>query len=150
MRDLETKLPEFEKRGVGVVAISSDSRDRGEKAKADWGLANLRVGYGFDLEAARGWGLYVSSGRGPTSAGVDEPALFFEPGLFLIRPDRTLYFASVQTMPLCAPPLRRRPVRHGFRDRHLIAFRGTNETGRSVGDTKAGSIEALIKSAVGH
>jgi len=99
MKELEAKLPEFEKRGVGVIAISSDSRDRSEKAKADWGLTNLRVGYGLDLEAARAWGLYVSSGSGRTSAGVDEPALFSEPGLFLIRPDHTLYFASVQTMP---------------------------------------------------
>lgn len=103
MRDLEAKLPEFEKRGVGVVAISSDGRERGERAKAEWGLSALRIGYGFDLGAARTWGLYVSSGRGPTSAGVDEPAFFSEPGLFLIRPDRTLYFASVQTMPFARP-----------------------------------------------
>ena len=103
MRDLEAKLPDFEKRGVGVIAISSDNRERGEKTKADWGLSSLRVGYGLELEAARAWGLYISSGKGPTSAGVDEPALFSEPGLFLIRPDRTLYFASVQTMPFARP-----------------------------------------------
>ena len=82
VRDLEAKLPEFEKRGVGVVAISSNGHERGEKAKAEWGLSNLRVGYGLDLEAARSWGLYISSGRGPTYAGVDEPTLFSEPGLF--------------------------------------------------------------------
>ena len=38
-----------------------------------------------------------------TSAGVEEPALFSEPGLFLVLPDRTLYFASVQTMPFARP-----------------------------------------------
>jgi len=27
----------------------------------------------------------------------------YEPGLFLVRPDRTLYFASVQTMPVARP-----------------------------------------------
>lgn len=103
LKDIEAKLPEFGQRGVGVVAISSDSRDRGEKAKAEWGLPNLRVGYGLPLDTARAWGLYVSSTKGPTSAGVDEPPVFSEPGLFLVRPDRTLYFASVQTMPFARP-----------------------------------------------
>jgi hypothetical protein len=51
----------------------------------------------------RTWGLYISSSRGKTSAGVEEPALFTEPGLFLVRSDGTLYFASVQTMPFARP-----------------------------------------------
>jgi hypothetical protein len=38
-----------------------------------------------------------------TSTGVEEPALFSEPGLFLVRADGTLYFASVQTMPFARP-----------------------------------------------
>ena len=29
--------------------------------------------------------------------------MFSEPGLFLVRPDGTLYFASVQTMPFSRP-----------------------------------------------
>ncbi|MEM1401497.1 MAG: AhpC/TSA family protein, partial [Pseudomonadota bacterium] len=28
---------------------------------------------------------------------------FAEPGLFLVRPDKTLYFGSVQTMPFARP-----------------------------------------------
>lgn len=103
LKDLEAKLPEFEKRGVTVVAISSDTQERAEKTKADWQLPALRIGYGLDLKAARNWGLYVSAGRGVTSIGVEEPALFSEPGLFLIRPDGTIYFASVQSMPFARP-----------------------------------------------
>lgn len=103
LRDLEAKLGEFETRGVAVVAISSDARERAERTKAEWGLARLPVGYGLGLDSARRWGLFLSQGRGPTSAGVEEPALFSEPGLFLVRPDRTLYFASVQTMPFARP-----------------------------------------------
>jgi peroxiredoxin len=103
LKDLEGKLAEFEKRGVGVIAISSDAKDRAEKAKADWGVANLRIGYGLDLGVARSWGLYISSGRGMTSAGVEEPALFSEPALYLVRADGTLYFGSVQTMPFARP-----------------------------------------------
>lgn len=103
MADLEIKLPEFTKRGVTVVALSSDTSERAQRTKQDWKLANLRLGYGLDLAVARRWGLYISTGRGMTSAGVEEPAVFSEPGLFLVRPDRTLYFASVQTMPFARP-----------------------------------------------
>jgi peroxiredoxin len=103
LKDLEAKIGEFAKRGVGVVAISSDAKDRGEKAKTDWGLANLRVGYGLDLTVARSWGLYISSSQGMTSAGVEEPALFLEPALYVVRADGTLYFGSVQTMPFARP-----------------------------------------------
>jgi peroxiredoxin len=103
MRDLQAKLPEFAKRGVGVVAISSDDAERAERTKKDWELPELRIGYGLDLGEARRWGLYISTSRGKTSLGIDEPPLFSEPGLFLVRPDGTLYFASVQTMPFARP-----------------------------------------------
>jgi hypothetical protein len=35
--------------------------------------------------------------------GAAEPARFAEPGIFLIRPDRTVYFAAVQSMPFGRP-----------------------------------------------
>jgi peroxiredoxin len=103
LEELERRLGDFAQRGVGVIALSSDSRERAERAKAEWTIPTLRVGYGIDLDTARNWGLYVSSGRGMTSTGVEEPALFSEPGLFLVRADGTLYFASVQTMPFARP-----------------------------------------------
>ncbi len=103
--ELEAKLPEFDKRGVSVVAISADDAERAERAKAEWGLAKLRVGYGLPLSTARAFGLWISTSRGKTSAGVEETSLFNEPGLFLIRPDRTLYCASVQSMPFARPHL---------------------------------------------
>ena len=105
LKDLEAKLGELEGRGVSVVAISSDTAERAEETKSSWGLPKLRLGYGLDLASARRWGLFVSSGRGTTSAGVEEPQRFTEPGLFLVRPDGTLYFASVQTMPFARPHL---------------------------------------------
>jgi len=103
LADLEAKLPDFAKRGVSVVAVSSDTAERAERSKQEWKLPNLRLGYGLPLKLARSWGLYVSTSRGMTSAGIEEPPLFSEPGLFLIRPDRTLYFANVQTMPFARP-----------------------------------------------
>lgn len=94
---------DFDKRGVSTVIVSTDDRERAEKAKAQWGLPDLTVGYGVPIEKAREWGLYISQGRGPTSAGVEEPERFAEPGLFLVRPDGTLYWASISTMPFARP-----------------------------------------------
>lgn len=103
LKDLENKLDKFTERGVEVVAISSDSQERAEQAKQAWKLEHLTLGYGLDLDKAREWGLYISTSRGKTSTGVLEPDLFSEPALYLIRPDGTLYFGTVQTMPFARP-----------------------------------------------
>jgi peroxiredoxin len=105
LTDLEAKLPEFEKRGVSVVAISADDKERAERTKTEWQLPKLRIGYGLPLSTARAFGLWISTSRGKTSVGIDETNLFNEPGLFLIKPDGTLYCASVQTMPFARPQL---------------------------------------------
>ena len=55
------------------------------------------------LAVARKWGLYISSSRGKTSINIEEPSLFSEPGVFLVRPDGTLYYGAVQTMPFARP-----------------------------------------------
>ena len=55
------------------------------------------------LAVARQWGLYVSTSRGKTSIGIEEPALFSEPAVYLVRPDGTLYYGAVQTMPFARP-----------------------------------------------
>ena len=53
--DLELKLPDFAKRGVSVIALSSDAAVRAERSKQEWRLPNLRLGYGLDLQVARSW-----------------------------------------------------------------------------------------------
>jgi peroxiredoxin len=103
LRDLESRLEAFAQRGVGVIALSTDDEERANRAKTEWGLPGLRLGYGFTLASAREWGLFLSAGRGATSLGIEEPRQFAEPGLFLVRPDGTLYFSSVQTMPFARP-----------------------------------------------
>lgn len=85
------------------MAISSDDEARAAETRTGWGLEALRLGYGLDLATARQWGLFVSTGRGKTSIGVEEPARFSEPAIYLVRPDGTLYFGSVQTMPFARP-----------------------------------------------
>lgn len=101
--ELERLGEEFQKRGVRIIAISSDEVSRGQ-AMADKVQARLiEFAYGLDLGMARQWGLYISTSKGKTSIGLEEPALFSEPGVFLIKPDQTLYYGSTQTMPFARP-----------------------------------------------
>ncbi len=103
LEEFEKRAPEFAERGVTTIAISSDTseraRDMAEKIKSK----NLRFGYDLSLASARDWGLYISTSRGKTSIGIEEPALFSEPGLFMVTPEQTLYYGSVQTMPFVRP-----------------------------------------------
>ncbi|PKO40918.1 MAG: alkyl hydroperoxide reductase [Betaproteobacteria bacterium HGW-Betaproteobacteria-4] len=101
--ELERLAPEFEKRGVQVVAISSDDGERAHAMADKVKAGALKIGYGLSLKSARQWGLYISASRGKTSIGIEEPALFSEPGVFLVRPDGTLYYGAVQTMPFARP-----------------------------------------------
>lgn len=103
VRDLDRHGEEFKKRGVEPIIVSTDTKERAEQAKEDWGIKNLNIGYGLSIDKAREWGLYISSGRGKTSAGIEEPDQFSEPGLFLVQPDSTLYAASIATMPFARP-----------------------------------------------
>lgn len=103
LRDLNRNFEEFTNRGVDAIAISTDGKNRAETAQQEWGLDSLPVGYDLSIDSAREWGLYVSTGRGKTSIGIEEPEQFSEPGLFLIQPDKTLYAASIATMPFARP-----------------------------------------------
>ena len=94
---------EFDKRGVKVIAISSDVHERAQAMADKLRAPDLRVGYELKLAQARAWGLYISTSRGTTSIGIEEPALFSEPGVFIVRPDGTLYYGAVQTMPFARP-----------------------------------------------
>ena len=101
--ELDRLGEEFQKRGVRIIAISSDEVSRGQ-AMADKVQARfVEFAYGLELSTARSWGLYISASKGKTSIGLEEPALFSEPGVFLIRPDQTLYYGSTQTMPFARP-----------------------------------------------
>ncbi len=101
--ELERLGPEFERRGVQLVALSSDDAERGGQMADKVKAAHVKFAYGLPLAQARQWGLYISTSRGKTSTGLDEPALFSEPGVFLVRPDGTLYYGAVQTMPFARP-----------------------------------------------
>jgi len=101
--ELERLSAEFASRGVQVVAISSDAEDRGLQMSQKVQASGVKFAYGLSLKNDRQWGLYISTSRGKTSIGIEEPDLFSEPGVFLVRPDGTLYYGAVQTMPFARP-----------------------------------------------
>lgn len=103
LSDLQNHLEKFEDLGVTVLALSSDNEERARETKERWKLDKLSLGYGITMDKARQWGLFISTSRGKTSTGAVEPDLFSEPALYLVRPDGTLYFGAVQTMPFARP-----------------------------------------------
>jgi peroxiredoxin len=103
LTELERLYPEFAQRGVTAVAVSSDGEERCREMAKKIGRQRLPMAYGLPLAVARQWGLTISASRGKTSIGIEEPPLFSEPGLFLVRPDGTLYWGSAQTMPFARP-----------------------------------------------
>lgn len=98
LQSLVARLNSLTALGVAPIAISTDAEDRASKTKSEWKLGDLPVGYAFSIDAARAWGLSISS-----AINEKEPPLFAEPGVFLVRPDGTLFGASVQTMPFTRP-----------------------------------------------
>lgn len=103
LKEFDKLAPTFAERGVDCVAVSSDGEDRTQAMADKIENANLRFAYDLPLKKAKDWGLYISTSRGKTSIGIEEPALFSEPGLFMVTPEQTLYYGSVQTMPFVRP-----------------------------------------------
>jgi peroxiredoxin len=104
-REYVTKLNSLAKsfKGVGVtslLAVSGDEEWRAQRAVSEWNLDQIRIGYGQSPESMRQWGLYRSK-----AIKEGQPNDFGETGLFIIRPDRTLYAAVYNTMPFLRPAL---------------------------------------------
>jgi hypothetical protein len=88
-------VPEFEKRDVKVIALSSDTKERTDQMVEKINAPGLRMGYGLGLDVARQWGLYISTSSGLTSIGIEEPAFFSEPADCIARPARGEYTGTV-------------------------------------------------------
>jgi peroxiredoxin len=94
--------------GVEVIHVSMDEHAAASKAHDDWGLEPVPMGYGLTEAQARDWGLYLSDGR------EGEPEVFSEPGLFLVRPDGTLFLAETSSAPFARPDLEMLRSKIGF------------------------------------
>lgn len=100
LQQLQSLLPEFEARGVKVVAVSMDSEKRARLSRQKWELPDLNIGYQLSEQTARDWSLYLSTG-----VKDGEPALFSEPGLFLVDGDQKIYYAAINSNPWGRPYL---------------------------------------------
>jgi peroxiredoxin len=103
LTEFEKHSSEFTKRGVNIIAVSTDIEERAIKMAEKIHASGIKIAYGLSLQGARDWGLYLSQSLGKVSAGINEPKIFSEPALYLIKPDATLYYATVQSMPFARP-----------------------------------------------
>lgn len=101
LTEIGSRLREITDRGVNVFAVSMDDEDRAMVVDREWDTGDLPLVYDMSEDMAREWGLFISS----KLEGSEEPETFSEPGLFLIRPDLTVYFAQVQSAPFTRPDL---------------------------------------------
>jgi peroxiredoxin len=98
LSELERRLAEFEQRGIEVIAVSGETRERATQLAQEWKIEHLPLAYGLSEDQMRAWGLFISHG-----INDGEPGLFNEPGLFLISPDHTVYYESILSMPAGRP-----------------------------------------------
>ncbi|MFC7337340.1 peroxiredoxin-like family protein [Haloferula chungangensis] len=98
LENLNTLLDDAADRGVKVFAVSGDTQERAEACLGDWEVDDLEIGYGMTPEQMREWGLYISK-----AIKEEEPEVFGEPALFLIRPDQTIYYIAYNSMPMGRP-----------------------------------------------
>ncbi|MDO6726520.1 peroxiredoxin-like family protein [Cognatishimia sp. 1_MG-2023] len=103
LKEFEKLVADFAERGVNCIAVSSDGEERAAAMAEKIEAKGLRFAYDLPLSQAKDWGLYISTSRGKTSIGIEEPALFSEPGLFMVTQEQTLYYGAVQTMPFVRP-----------------------------------------------
>lgn len=93
LNKVQALLPEFDKIGVRVVAVSADEEVRARTSVNEWGLDKLDVAYGLPLEIARQFGLFITRG-----VREDEPELCIEPGTFFIAADGSLIACVINSL----------------------------------------------------
>jgi len=120
LSELDRLVPDFAAQGAGVIAVSMDSAARAAQAAADWGLTQLRLGHGLTADQARAWGLYLTQ-----SIRETEPAVFCEPGLFLIDREGRFYLIAIGSMPWARPDIASLPAKIGFAMQNGYPARGT-------------------------
>ena len=100
LQTLQGLLDRYQELGVSVVTVSADPEERAHKSRQDWDIDQLAIGYGLSEQQMRDWDLYVS-----TAIKDGETPLFAEPAVFLFKPDRSLYYAVLNSMPFGRPDL---------------------------------------------
>ncbi|WP_371156355.1 redoxin domain-containing protein [Jannaschia sp. 2305UL9-9] len=101
-RQLEALVPylaDFEDRGIDVIAVSMDTKDRASGAREEWDIAGIDIGYAMSEATARDWGLWISE------RVVDkEPPIFSEAAMTWVGSDKTVLAHWQQSVPFARPP----------------------------------------------
>ncbi|MXQ06938.1 redoxin domain-containing protein [Alphaproteobacteria bacterium GH1-50] len=100
LKQIRAMYDEFLAKGVEVLHVSMDGKDRATKAHEDWALDPIPMAYGLTEDQAADWGLYLSK-----SMKEAEPDVFAEPGLFLVRGTGELYLVDISNSPFSRPDL---------------------------------------------
>jgi peroxiredoxin len=100
LSELDRRIEELNTRGIEVVSVSGESAERAETMRAEWRIQNVPLAYELSEAQMRAWGLFVSRGRND-----NEPPIFNEPAVFLLRPDRSVYYEAILSMPVGRPRL---------------------------------------------
>lgn len=117
--ELNRLIPDYAAAGTEVIAVSMDGADRAAKSASEWGLDQLRLGYGLTEAQARAWGLYL------TDAIKDaETPVFCEPGLFLIDKAGRFYLINIASMPFARPDIAGLPAKIVFATANNYPARG--------------------------
>ena len=95
---IQSQLDDYKDANTSVIVVSMDNEAKAKKAKIDWGLDKLNIGFNLSLEQAKNWGLFISK-----SIKDAETDIFCEPGLFVIKKDGSLYMINVSNMPWARP-----------------------------------------------
>ncbi len=97
---LDAIAKDYAEAGFSVIALSMDDEARAAKAKEEWGLSSLTIGYGLTEATAAAWGLWLSA-----ALREGETPVFAEPGVFWVRPNGELYLVDIANMPWARPDL---------------------------------------------
>lgn len=103
LSEIDSMLDTAAEQGIEVVAVSMDTPERTTKTVTEADITQLRIGHSLSQETVRAWDLYVSEAR----QGSTEPAIFSEPGLFVIASDGTIFFAQTQSAPFTRPDFKK-------------------------------------------
>lgn len=99
-KELNGIVDSFAAMGVGVSAVSADTKEKADADVASEGW-KFPVAYDLSLEDMRTLGLYISSPRSPEE--TDRP--FSEPAMFIVNPDGKVQTVQVGNASFTRPDL---------------------------------------------
>jgi peroxiredoxin len=90
----------FEDAATDIIAVSGDGLEKA-KQQVEKGALTIPLAYDLAVDQMREIGLYISDPRSPEE--TDQP--FPEPGLFVLRPDRSIQIIDISNAPFARPDL---------------------------------------------